>query len=163
MAALLCIDSTVQLESQIFAGVKSASLSDENPGEVGIDAPVANLVGVSKCVAGNLAAKAHVIEPTAHRSKAGLDIAETLAIRQLSKGHTEELVVAREALDLVVAVVASNASSKIVKGKEVHDLGKDGRRGVHRSLLAVVRQKGDDNTKPRSNRLRPKSPATYVI
>jgi len=43
-----------------------------------------------------------------------LDISQTLSIRQLGKGHADELVPAGEALDLVVAVVAFYALLKIV-------------------------------------------------
>jgi hypothetical protein len=50
-----------------------------------------------------------------------------------------------------------------VKGQEVGNLGKDGRLGIHRSLLAVAGQKSDNNTKMRPNRLRLESRVTYAI
>ena len=157
------IDGVFEFHSQIFAGVKSAGLGDEDLGEVGIDAPIARFVGVGQGVSGDSSAKPHVIEPTPHGSKAGLDIAETFAIRQLSEGQTEELIEAGETLDLVVAAVTPNAFSKFVKGQEVGNLGKDGRLGIHRSLLAVAGQKSDNNTKMRPNRLRLESRVTYAI
>jgi len=97
-----------------------------------------------------------MIKSALHGSKAGLDIAETFAIRQLSEGQTEELIETGEALDLVVAPVTTNAFSKLMERQKVHDLREDGRRGIHRSLLAVAWQKSDNNTKMPSNRLRPK-------
>jgi hypothetical protein len=44
-----------------------------------------------------------------------------------------------------------------VKRQEVHDLGKDGRGGIHQSLLGVEEEKSDNYTKSRPNRLRPGS------
>ena len=88
--------------------------------------------------------------------KTGHDIAETFPVGQLGKGQTEELIETRKALDLVVPAVTPDAFSKFVQRQEGHDLGEDGRLGVHRSLLEVG-QKSADYTKSRSNRLRPKS------
>jgi hypothetical protein len=48
-----------------------------------------------------------------------------------------------------------------VHRQESHDLGEDGRLGVHRSLLYV--RKSADYTKSRSNRLRPKSAVSSVL
>jgi len=157
------IDGVFEFESQIFAGVKSASWSDEDLGEVGIDAPIARFVGMGHGVSGDAPAKSHMVEPILHGPKAGLDVAKTFAISQLGEGQTEELVETRKAFDLEVAAVAPNAFSKFVKGQEVHDLREDGRRGIHRSLLAVLGRKGDNNTKMRSNRLRTELDVTSSI
>ena len=156
------IDGVFELDSQIFAGVKSPGLGDEDLGEVGIDAPIASFVGMSQSISGDSSTKSHVIESALHGPKAGLDIAETFAIRQLSEGQTKELIETREALDLVVAVITTNTLSEFVEGEEVHNLRKDGRRGIHRSLLAVAGQKSDNNTKMRPNRLRPGTGLSYV-
>ena len=149
------IDGVLQFEAQIFVGIKSTGLSDEDLGKVGIDAPIASFVGVGQRVPRDLPSKTHVIEPAFHRSKTGLDIPKTFAVGQLGEGQAEELIEARKAFDLVIPAVAPDAFSKFVKGQEVHDLGEDGRRGVHRSLLEG--QKSDDYTKSSSNRLRPGS------
>jgi hypothetical protein len=149
------IDGVLQFESQIFAGIESPGLTDEDLGKVGIDAPIASFVGVGQSVPRDLSSKAHVIEPVFHRSKTGLDIAKTFPVGQLGEGQAEELIEARKALDLVIPAVAPDAFSKFVKWQEVHDLGEDGRRGVHRSLLEE--QKSDDYTESGSNRLRPGS------
>jgi hypothetical protein len=50
-----------------------------------------------------------------------------------------------------------------VKRQEVHDLREDARRGIHRSLLAALGRKGDNNIKMRSNRLRAESDVTSSI
>ena len=155
------IDRVFEFESQVFAGVKSAGLSDKDLSKIGIDAPIALFVGMGQGVSGDASAKSHMVEPVLPRPKARLDVAETFAIGQLSEGQTEELIETRKADDLDVAAVAPNASSKFVKGKEVHDLREDRRWCIHRSLLAVLDRKGDNNTKMGSNRLRSKSILTY--
>jgi len=157
------INGVVQFDSEILVDIKGASLSNKNPSEISIYTPIASLIGVGQCIAGNTTAESHVIKPVFHRPEAGLDIAETFAISQLGKGLTEELVVAGKAFDLEVTAIPPNAFSKFVKGKKIQDLGKDSRRGIHRSLLAVLGQKGDNNTKLRSNRLRPKTLVTNAI
>jgi hypothetical protein len=58
-------------------------------------------------------------------------------------------------------VVTSHAFSEFVHREEGHDLGEDGRRGVHRSLLGM--RKSADYTKLRSNRLRSKKAVSSVL
>jgi hypothetical protein len=50
------------------------------------------------------------IQPPALRCQARLDVAQRLAKHQLREGHRAELIQAREALDLVFAVVARHAT-----------------------------------------------------
>jgi len=157
------IDGVVQFDSEILVDIKGPSLSDKNPGEIGIDPPIASFIGMGQGIAGNTAAKTHVIKSAFHRPKTGLDIAETFAIGQLGKSQTEELIVTRKAFDFEVAAIPTNAFSKFVNRQEIYNLRKDGRRGVHRSLLAVSRRKGDNNTKMHSNRLRPKPHVSLAI
>jgi len=138
-------------------------LGNENSGEIGINPPVASFIGMSQSVAGNASTKSHVIKPVFHSPKAGLDIAKAFAKSQLGEGQAKKLFVTKNAIDLVVAAIPPNAFSKFVSREAIHKLGKDGRRGVHRSLLAVSGRKGDKNTKMRSNRLRPKPHVSLAI
>ena len=63
--------------------------------EVGEDAPIVSLVGVGQSRARNPAAKSHVVEFAAHRPQAGFDIAEALAVSELSESHRQILIPAR--------------------------------------------------------------------
>jgi len=101
---------------------KSPRLVDEKMGEVGVDAPVVDFVGVSQRVARHLASDAHVIEFRPQCPKAGFDVAQALAIGQLGEGHDKELIEAGEAVDFAIALIALDAGSKAVHGQEVHDL-----------------------------------------
>ena len=56
------INGFFQLYPEIFVGIKSAGLSNQDVGEVAIDAPVADLIGVGQGIAGDFSTKAHVIE-----------------------------------------------------------------------------------------------------
>jgi hypothetical protein len=59
-------------------------------------------------------------------------------------------------------MVSLDAFSELMKRQEIHNLSKDGRRCIHRSLLTVSGQKSDHNIKSSSNRLRPESPVTCL-
>jgi len=74
--------------------------------EVAVDAPIADLVGMSQGIARYVSSKAQVIEFLLIASEAGLDVSEAFAISQLSKSHTKELVPAGKGFDLVVAPIS---------------------------------------------------------
>ena len=145
------INGLIQLESKILAPVECARSVDENLSEVGVDAPIADFVGVSQRIARDRASDAHVIEFVLHRAQAGLDVAEALAIRHLRKTHAEELIQAGEALGLVIALITVDALSELVQGKELHDLGEEGLAGIH---WACLLENGRCPMIPSSNRLR---------
>ena len=52
---------------------------------------------------------AHVVELGSGGSEIDLDVSKALAIGQLGEGHAEELIEARELLDLVVATISIDA------------------------------------------------------
>ena len=156
------VDGLLERQTEIIAGIESASLVDEHLSEVGVNPPVTGFIGVGQGVTGNVATDAHMIQSIPHRTQTGLDVPEALPIGQLSKGHAEELIETGEAFDLVVATVSLDAFSELIKWQEIHYLGKDGRRCIHRSLLFVGGQKSDDNIKSSSNRLRTESLVTCL-
>jgi hypothetical protein len=51
-----------------------------------------------------------------------LDVAQRLAVGQLSKGHGQELVHAGEVLDLVIASVSGHTSAKSAQRQKRHKL-----------------------------------------
>ena len=66
----------VQLDAKVLVGIQPSGLGNEHLGEVGIDAPVAILVGVGECAAGDSCTDAHVIESGLHCTQASHDIAQ---------------------------------------------------------------------------------------
>jgi hypothetical protein len=156
------IDRVLKLQTEILVGIESAGLMNEDLGKVRINSPVTGFVGVGQGVPGNIAADTHVIQSIPHRTQAGFDVAEALPKSQLSEGHAEELIETGKAYDLVVATISVDAFSELMKRQEIHNLGKNGRRSIHRSLLTVSGQKSDHNIKSNSNRLRSEWLATCL-
>lgn len=70
-----------------------------------------------------------------HFAKTDFDVAQTFAVSELSESHRVELVEAFEALDLVIAVIASDAFMELPQREEVHNLREDSLTGVHKPLL----------------------------
>ena len=94
--------------------------------EIGVDAPVADLVGVSQRVARDPAPESHVVELGRPGTKIGLYVAKALPIGQQGEGQAEELGQTGEAFHFVMAAIAGHAFSELGKQQEIHDLGKDG-------------------------------------
>ena len=157
------VNGIPEFQTQILVAVESTGFGDEDLGEVGVDAPVPRFVGVGQVVARDSAANAHMIEPGLHGLQTGYNIAEALAISQLGKGQTEELIEACESPNFVVPMIAPDAFSKLVQRQKSYDLGEYGRLGIPWALLGVLSQKSADYTKSRSNRLRTKQPVSYVF
>lgn len=114
------INGLFQFDTKVFVGVKSSGLGDEDLGEVGVDSPIADLIGVSQGIARHVSAKAHVVQFSLVAAETGLDVSKALAIGQLGKGHAEELIPTGKGLDLVVALVAFDTFLKFVLGEELH-------------------------------------------
>jgi hypothetical protein len=66
-----------------------------------------------------------------HATQASLDIAEALAVSELSEGQREKLVEAGEALHFVIASIALYATMELDERKKVHDWSEDGSSHVH--------------------------------
>jgi hypothetical protein len=86
------IETVVQIHAEWIVGVKRPGDADQMLSEVGEDTPVVGLVRIRQCRPRNTGAKSHVVESAAHRPQAGLDIAEALAISELSESHRQILV-----------------------------------------------------------------------
>ena len=79
----LCIQSInclVQLDAKGFVDVKFASFPNEHLSKVGVNAPVANLIGVGERISRDLSADAHVIEYLRGCSQTSLDVSQAFPI-----------------------------------------------------------------------------------
>src|ERR1700722_15471914 len=65
------------------------------------------------------------------RVQAGFDITQTFAVSQLRKGQTQKLLETREALGLVLAVVAGDTASKRRQRQVLGQLGENELSFVH--------------------------------
>ena len=87
------VDGVRQIQPEVLAGIQlSCAWAISRCAKVGVDAPVARLVGIGQRRAPNRLAKAHVIELGRLRRQTGLDVAQALAVGQLGEGHHPELL-----------------------------------------------------------------------
>ena len=128
------VDGVIEFQSQVVPGIQGTGQADEGLGEVGVQAPVALPVGVGEGVAGDAAAQSQVVEFVLVRAQADLDVAQALAVGELGEGQAEELVQAGKGFDVVVAVIALNATAEGFHGQMGHDLGKDELTGRHKGF-----------------------------
>ena len=146
------INGGIEFRSEIVAGIESSCCFDQYLCKVGVDSPVAVLVGVSQGVSGDLSTDAHVIEFGFRHTQTCLDVSETFPVGQLCKGHAEELIPAREGLHLVIAVISLYALLKLVGGDKIHQLSKNCFANIHKPSPFAVPQKYGLQRKYFSNR-----------
>ncbi len=117
------VDGCIQVDRHRLFGIQRARHGDQVLREVGVDLPRPRCIGVGQGVARNgLAAQPHVIQPLGLGTQIDLDVAQRLAVGQLSKGHGQELVRAGEILNLVIAAVSGHASTESAQGQKRHEL-----------------------------------------
>ena len=116
------IDGVIEFQSQVVVGIQGSGEADEGLGEVGVEAPVAGLVGVGKGIAGDAAAQSHMIEFILVRPQADLDVAQALAVGELGEGQTEKLVEAGKGLDVAVALIPPDTAAEGMHGQVGHEL-----------------------------------------
>ena len=116
------VDGVIECQSQVVFGIQGPGQADEGLGEVGIQAPVALLVGVGEGIAGHAAAQSHMIEFVLVRPQADFDVAQAFAAGELGEGHAQELVEAGKGFDVAVAVITPDAAAEGFHGQMGHEL-----------------------------------------
>jgi len=148
------IDGVRQFQPQVFVCIELPRLVDQPLREVGVDAPIARLVGIGQRRTANRFAQAHVVELASLRRQACFDIAQTLPVGQLGKSHHAKLFGTGQRAYATVAAVALNVTSEGRPGQKVHELGEQGLAGVHGSLREETRKTARTGCR-RSNRHHP--------
>lgn len=130
------VDGGIQVDRQRVLGIQRARHGDQVLREVGVDLPRSSCIGIGQGVARNgLAAQTLVIQPLGLSTQIDLDVAQRLAVGQLSKGHGQGLIHAGEVVDLVIATVSSHASTKSAQWQKRHELKENKLAVVHESPL----------------------------
>ena len=130
------VDGCIQVDRHWVLGIQGARHGDQVLREVGVDLPRPSCIGIGQGVARNsLAAQPHVIQPLGLGTQIDLDVAQRLAVGQLSKGHRQELIHAGELLDLVIATVSGHASTKSAQWQKRHELRENKLAVVHEGPL----------------------------
>ncbi len=137
------VDRVGQLHAERLVRIELAGHRNQPLGELGIDAPVAHGVGVGERIARDRRAQPHVVELLGLHPQAGLDVAQALAKGQLREDHDQQLLEAGEALDLVLAVVPSDAATKCGERQMRRQLCKDQLPSVHGNLGAQTKYASD--------------------
>lgn len=108
-----------QIHPKGLVGIQVAREANQPLSEAGV------AVAFASGVARDGATGPQVTELGGLRAQARLNIAQTLPVRHLRKGHAQVLIQTREALDLVLAVVMDCAAAKSAQRKMAQQLRKD--------------------------------------
>lgn len=131
-AGVECVDRRIELHSKRLRGVQRSCHTNQVLREGGIDLPRACGVRIGQRIARNrLATKPHVIQPPSLRTQIDFDVAQRLSVGQLSEGHGEELIQAREVFDLVLPIVIGYTAAKRTQRQIQHELRKNELALVH--------------------------------
>ena len=139
-----------EIHADRIVGIQRPRDGNQHLGEIGKDAPIVRLVGVGQRGARHRPAKAHVVQLAAHSAQAGFDVAQTLAVGQLRKGHGQILVAAREAPMVRISTITLDTLLELVGGQVIQELGEDGLSGIHPSLSAIRAASGHSALAPGS-------------
>ena len=146
------VDGLFQVHTEGLVDIQSARNTNQALGELGVDAPVPNFVGIGQGAARDPSANAHVIELRDLGAQTGFDVAQALAKRELREGHAQILIETREALDLVLAVVLGDATAKRGQRQMLRELREDKSALVHRRSRWRKSAQGRRYDDPCSNR-----------
>ena len=131
------VSRLIQLDSEVFPGVKLFRPIDQNLGQVGPDAPVPPFVGFGQGVAADSGVKSGMIQFGAHGAQTGFDVAQALPAGELSESHSQKLIEAGKKMDPVIALILCHTAMKFVLGQEIQELSKNDSTLVHWPLLSA--------------------------
>lgn len=157
------INGVRQFQAQGLGAVGLSRLGNQALGEVGIDAPVAPLVGIRQCRPAHRFAKAHAGELRGLGRETSFAVAQAFPVGELGKSHATKLLGATQCADAVVATVTRDQSGKGGPGQKVHQLSEQRLAMIHGILRGVDSLKHARNGNPRSNRHHPFLPVTPCL
>ena len=129
-----CISGCVEVHAEALLRVKFAGLKHQPLRQLGIDTPVAALVGFCQSGTPHGRTKAHRVELGWLGAETCFDVPQTLAISQLGKGHGAELFGATEVAHSAVTAIAGHTAGERSPGKKIHQLRKQQLASVQRCL-----------------------------
>ena len=83
-----------------------------------------------------------MVQLATHRTQASLDVAQALAVGELSKGHGQILVAAREVSVVRIPAITLDTLLELVGGQVLHQLSEDSLAGIHPSLSTIGSEGG---------------------
>jgi hypothetical protein len=127
------IDRVVEIDAEAVVAIQLARTTDKHHRQVFPDMPAAPFVGVGQRRAFDWRAKAHAVKLRLIGQQTGFDIAQTLAVGQLSEGHGTELLWATQTAHSGIAAIAIHDARKTGPRNELHDLREQRLAHVHSS------------------------------
>ncbi len=79
------ISCLIQLDPEVLGGIEGPSGRDQSLRKIGIDPPIAHLVGMGEGVPGDRPTESHVVELGLGHPEAGLEVPQTLPVGELAK------------------------------------------------------------------------------
>jgi len=113
-------------------------MMNQDMGKVLIRPPVPFFIGIGKRTSSNLATDAHMIQFFLHAEQAGSNIAKAFPIGQLCKEQAKILIGTRGRLNFLIALLALDTPTKLMKRQVFKKLSEHGISCIHRSFLFVV-------------------------
>ncbi len=130
------VHRTRELDGPGFARVEAAGLRDQQLSELGVDAPVPALVCIGQRAACNRAiAQTAVVQLLGDCMQARLDVAQALAMRELSEGHDHVLIPRGQASDPPIAAVPMYNSPQRIARQMIEQLRENRPAFVHERIL----------------------------
>ena len=142
-----CVHGGVEVDAERVGRIHRTSDMNRRLREVGVDAPIAGLIGVRQSGPRNVPAESEVIKLLRHGTQAGFAVAQTLAKSQLRETHAQKPIPAGKTARFVIASVARHAFLEFVDGQVFHPLGEDQLACVH-ALLSSRDPNGIWTAKP---------------
>lgn len=128
------IDRIGEVDAKVVVDVELPCLADQSMGEIGVDTPVAGLVGIGQGRARNRPSDAHMVKLWSLGRQTRFDVAKALPVCQLGEGHDAKLLGTAKCTDAIVSSVAFDDAIKRAPWEKIHYLGKQGLACVHRHL-----------------------------
>src|SRR5690606_33908996 len=146
------VDGVVQFQAQRVGGIKFASSVDQPLGEVGVDPPIALLVGIGQSSSSDALAQSHVIKLCGLCRQAAFYVSQTLSIRKLRERHHAELLGAGKGAYPAIAAIPLNDSIEGAPRQKVHDLREQRLAYIHREVSGTGTREGRRRADSRSSR-----------
>src|SRR5438045_4648593 len=153
------VHGLVQIDPERIGRIQLPGLCDQLLGQVGVDSPIARLVRIGKGGSADRLPQSHVVKLVALRREASFDVAQALAIRELSEGHASELFVAAQRSNAMIASITIDDPMERGPGQKLHDLREQGLADVHELSSGCQSRKNQAPWTTLSNRHHLKSTA----
>jgi len=109
------VDRFLQCDTKRVFGVQFSCMMNQDMRKVLMNAPIPFFIGISQSTSCNRATDAHMVEFILHPEQAGRDVSKALTIGQLSKEDVKILIETGERLNLKIATVLLDASTKLME------------------------------------------------